>query len=318
MPKVSVIIPTYNRPEFLRIAISSVLRQSFSDFEIIVIDDASSADISSVITAFNDPRLRYARHAVNRGGSAARNTGIAQANSRYIAFLDDDDEWLSDKLCKQLVLLESSPSKIGGVYTGCFVVDKASGRIVSEKIPTQEGYLLDELLHHNCIGGTSSILLRKECFDKVGLFDETLQSFQDYDIFIRIANFYEFYCIKEPLYKYYLHNNSIWTNPAALAKGSKIVLKKYRKFKSFRSYISNFYFSRGILYCDSSNFRYGRKFLLRSIMLRPFSIRRCFYFCISLFRETNYRRSKKVKEKFQFLCSILMRTFQVLLTRSCR
>src|SRR5262245_46961170 len=112
MPKVSVIIPTHNRADFLRDAIFSVLNQTFQDFEIIVVDDASTDNTSEVIGAFNDERIRYLRHDTNKGGSAARNTGILNSQCDYIAFLDDDDQWLPEKLAKQVDTLIASPPDV--------------------------------------------------------------------------------------------------------------------------------------------------------------------------------------------------------------
>ena len=94
MCQVSVIIPTYRRPEFLRKAIESVLRQTFRDFELIVVDDFSGGNTSEVVRTFTDTRIRFVQHKTRRGGAVARNTGIGKAQGKYIAFLDDDDEWL--------------------------------------------------------------------------------------------------------------------------------------------------------------------------------------------------------------------------------
>ncbi|MGI0015089.1 MAG: glycosyltransferase family 2 protein, partial [Nitrososphaera sp.] len=133
MAKISVLIPTYNRPEFLRLAIVSVLNQTFQDFEIIVVDDASwTPGTQSVTEGFADKRIKYVRHPVNRGLSAARNSGIRAAVGRYIALLDDDDEWLEEKLARQFSVIESSPLRVGVVYTGCFYIDRLTGRTARE------------------------------------------------------------------------------------------------------------------------------------------------------------------------------------------
>src|SRR2546429_9117536 len=125
MPKVSVIIPTYNRAEFLCSAITSVLNQTFHNFEIIVVDDASQDHTREVMNSLGDKRIRYIRHEKNKGVAATRNTGLVNAKGTYIAFLDDDDEWLPEKLQKQFNLLESCQNIVGVVYTGAFVVRKS-------------------------------------------------------------------------------------------------------------------------------------------------------------------------------------------------
>ena len=98
MAKVDVIIPTCNRSEFLQAAISSVLNQTFEELTVLVIDDASEDDTQSVVKTYKDPRIKYIRHAVNRGEAFARNTGIANSSAAFVAFLDEDDEWLPKKL----------------------------------------------------------------------------------------------------------------------------------------------------------------------------------------------------------------------------
>src|SRR5262245_29216969 len=108
MPKVSVIIPTHNRAEFLRSAITSVLNQTFQDFEIIVVDDASTDNTSEVVTYFGDKRIKYMRNNINKGDAGTRNVGVVNSNCTYIAFLDDDDEWLPNKLQIQIDMLEDS------------------------------------------------------------------------------------------------------------------------------------------------------------------------------------------------------------------
>src|SRR5712692_9764325 len=130
MPKASVITPTYNRADFLRVAIASVLNQTFQDLEIIVVDDASSDRTAEVVRRFTDELIKYIRHDINKGGSAARNTGIKNSTGAYVAFLDDDDEWLPEKLGMQVDLLENSPAEVGGVYTSYMVIDRASGIIL--------------------------------------------------------------------------------------------------------------------------------------------------------------------------------------------
>src|SRR5262245_45342203 len=135
MSRVSVIIPTHNRADFLRGALSSVLNQTYQNFEIIVVNDASTDDTAKVVAAFEDERIRFIRHDTNKGGSAARNTGILASKCDYIAFLDDDDEWLPDKLRKQMEILLASPPEVAGVYTGCLDVDKTSGKVIRQRIP---------------------------------------------------------------------------------------------------------------------------------------------------------------------------------------
>src|SRR2546426_4401729 len=153
MPKVSVIIPTHNRAEFLRSAITSVLNQTFQDFEIIIIDDVSKDHTREVIANFNDARIKVIYNQVSKGAAGARNIAIMNSNCEYIAFLDDDDEWLPEKLKIQTCLLDNSPPEVGGVCTGCFIIEEVGGRVLSMVNPE-----MIDLSKGNSIA-TSSILL---------------------------------------------------------------------------------------------------------------------------------------------------------------
>jgi len=291
MPKVSVIIPTHNRAHFLRDAIFSVLNQTFQDFEIIVVDDASTDNTSEIVAAFNDERIRFLRHDINKGGSAARNTGILNSQCDYIAFLDDDDEWLPDKLRKQMEILLASPPEVGGVYTGCLDVDKASGKVIRQYIPTKRGNLSRELLIENCVGGTSTILLRKVCLQQVGLFDESLPRSQDYDLWIRISREFFFECIQEPLFKYHVHDKKISTDFRAV-KGLDLLATKYASYPLAKRFYSSDYLDFGIMYCLSGDMYEGRKALLRAIKLSPLQLRGYFNLFLTLFGAQNFAKVK--------------------------
>ena len=292
MPKVSVIIPTHNRAHFLRDAISSVLSQTFQDVEIIVVDDASTDNTSEVVAAFNDERIRFLRHDTNKGGSAARNTGILASKCDYIAFLDDDDEWLPDKLRKQMEILLASPPEVGGVYTGCLDVDKASGKVIRQRIPTKRGNLSHELVIENCVGGTSTMLLKKVCLEHVGLFDESLPRSQDYDLWIRISQEFLFECVQEPLFKYHVHDRKISTDLRAVAKGLDLLATKYASYPLSKKFYSNDYVDFGIMYCLSGDMHEGRKAFLRAVKLSPLQLRGYFNLCLSLFGARNFVKVK--------------------------
>ena len=185
MPAVSVVIPTYNSAAFLREAIESVLGQTYSDFEIIVIDDGSTDDTepSCVPLATEFPTSEQE----NRGVRAARNHGIKLARGRYVAFLDSDDLWVPQKLAEQI------PSSIRTLRSdSCIRI----GRVVSEQgvaepsflsnRPAASGYVFDELVRSGFIL-TSGTVVRRSCLDDVGDFDETLSIAQDYDLWLRIC-----------------------------------------------------------------------------------------------------------------------------------
>ena len=235
MCTVSVIIPTFNRAHTLCRAVNSVLNQTFRDLEVIIVDDDSKDNTEEILRKFNDPRVVYVKHKSNRGAGAARNTGIKNAEGKYIAFLDSDDEWLPVKLEKQLKKIEQANNRVGLVYTG-FSVLSENGRKILDWTPKIEGKVFDRLLEGNYLGTTSTVLLRRECFDEVGFFDESLKSCQDWDMWIRVAKKYEFRCIPEPLVKYYIMRDSISKALKKRFRGHLAVFRKCKKYVSQDSY----------------------------------------------------------------------------------
>lgn len=117
-PTVSIIIPTYNRSQLIARAVKSVLNQTYQNFELIIIDDGSTDNTRELVTSFNDERIRYIRHEENKGEAAARNTGLKAARCDYIAYQDSDDEWLPEKLARQIELLQDASPEVGVIYTG--------------------------------------------------------------------------------------------------------------------------------------------------------------------------------------------------------
>ena len=201
---VSVVIATHNRPGLLAGAVRSVLEQTYRNLELIVVDDASSAETAEMMGRFRDARIRYLRHAEVRGGSAARNTGIANARGCFIAFLDDDDEWLPQKLACQMERFRENP-QAGAVYTGFIWMEHQQRRIVDVQIPKKRGYLFDDLMVGNVIGTPSTVVIRRKCFDGVGFFDEALLSSEDIDMWRRLSGSCYFDYVKTPLMRYGLH-----------------------------------------------------------------------------------------------------------------
>lgn len=239
-PLVSVVIPTRNRPQLLEQAIRSVLAQTHKNLDVIVVDDASTEDMGVVISRFNDARLRYVRHLVNKGGSAARNTGIRAAHGEYIAFLDDDDEWEPWKTTEQLRLLRHFDAVLCA-YWGeeLGVARRYQGR------PTVD---LDELKYGFFRGGGTSALMVRAALMRELLFDESLPRFQDWDMCIRLAQRTKIGYVPRPLVKYNdgahlrISNKFRDLPPAALEEELRMV-RKHREFfgaKLFRFHMSCF------------------------------------------------------------------------------
>lgn len=201
-PAVSVIIPTYQRAHLLPRTLDSVLRQTFQDLEVLVVDDGSTDRTPEIVEDYDDARVRYLPQPRNAGVSAARNRGLQGARGRMIAFLDSDDEWMPEKLERQVRRLEAAGPDVGLVYCGVEDVDDRG--VVQVHRPVFRGRLQRELLLENVLhGGGSSVLLRGEAVQAVGLFDDTLPAIEDWDYWLRVARLYRIDFVEEPLVRYH-------------------------------------------------------------------------------------------------------------------
>jgi glycosyltransferase involved in cell wall biosynthesis len=199
-PAVSVVVATYNFGRYLAGALESALAQTMSDLEIIVIDDGSTDETKQVMIPYlADSRIRYHR-TDHCGQPAAKNTGIRLSRAPLVAFLDADDLWLPSKLEKQLAFFAADPS-LGVVYSRRTLIDEQGRSLQYSQPDLPRGHVLAEMFRQNFICFSSAVV-RREVFDKVGLFDESLALAIDYDLWLRIAKYYSFDYVDEPLVEY--------------------------------------------------------------------------------------------------------------------
>lgn len=200
---ISVVIPTHNRADLLPRAIKSVQAQTWTDLEIVVVSDGSEDDTKSVVEALakDDARIKFIEYFPAKGGNVARNTGIENASGEYVAFLDDDDEFMPDKLEKQLAVMESDP-EIGLVYTSVRVIYVNEG-VEYSSVPKREGDLSGAILLDNIIGSTSTVMARKELLLQAGEFDVQLRALQDFDLWIRMCQLCKVGFVAEEMIRYY-------------------------------------------------------------------------------------------------------------------
>ena len=204
--KISVIIPTYNRKKTLARAIQSVINQSLSPFEILIIDDGSNDGTEEWVKE-NFRNIKYI-YQNNRGVSSARNIGIENANGDWVAFLDSDDEWLSNKLHEQVIAIESNP-KIKFFHTNEIWIRNGVRVNQMKKHKKYGGYIFEKCLDM-CRVSPSSVLIQKEVFDNIGVFDESLRVCEDYDLWLRITSKYPVEFLDVPLiYKYGGHADQL-------------------------------------------------------------------------------------------------------------
>ena len=215
-PFVSVILPTHNRCDELGKAIQSVLDQSYPNFELIVVDDGSTDETENVVRQYEDSRVHFVRTDKNGGSAYARNLGIREAKYDLIAFHDDDDLWRKEKLEKQVKALMAASPQTGFSYCEMEYhrLDQKTILYVPRRdisMVRKNGFLYPELLRRNYVGGPT-LLVRKECFDEVGVFDERLVIFEDWDMVLRLSKQYDAAFVAEPLYDYFEHEKSLTTD----------------------------------------------------------------------------------------------------------
>lgn len=194
-PRVSVIIPTYNRGWIIEEAIDSVLNQDFSDFELIVVDDGSDDNTREILGAYANAITVL--HQPNRGVSAARNRGIAEASGRLIAFLDSDDLWLPGKLTTQVKFFEENADAMINQTHEIWL--RNGVRVNPKKRHHKFSGMIFERSLALCLVSPSAVMIRKSLFDIIGLFDERLPACEDYDLWLRISCRYPVHLIDFPL-----------------------------------------------------------------------------------------------------------------------
>ena len=187
MPQVSAIITTFNRAHYLEKAIKSVLGQDFSDYELLILDNSSSDNSQAVVEAFQDERIRYIKHPP-LNISQTRNLGIRESKGDFIAFLDDDDEWLPQKLRLEWTLFQFLPEEVGLVYGGFQRID-TDGNVFYHHAPNLQGSILKELLNlqDDFTGSASNPMLRKSTVLALNGFDEQVKTGEDWEFYLRLA-----------------------------------------------------------------------------------------------------------------------------------
>lgn len=294
MPKVSIVISTYNRAHMVGRAIKSVLNQTYQDFEVIIVDDASTDNTEEVVKSFNDERLRYIRHEVNSGGHAApQNTGIEIARGEYIAFLDDDDEWLPEKLEKQVNKFKSVLPDVGVIYCGIANIVEETGRVLQERMPTSRGDIFNTMLRGVFVA-FPTVLVRKECFQKVGALDAELPGYYDWDMLIRISKDYKFDYVPEILVNRYFHRpTQMGQNWEHQTQALERMIFKFQDYFP-KAVLSQHFAGIGSFYCYKGEFKEASKYFGEAINNNPRNI-------------YNYIRF--------FLCKLAPRLYQARLRR---
>ena len=210
MPKISIILPVYNGATTIQATIDSVLQQTFSDFELIIIDDDSTDHTLEILSQYTDSRIQVLSCS-HRGAAASRNRGLKQASGEYIAFLDADDLWTPDKLEAQLNALQTHP-KAAVAYSWTDYIDESGNWRQAGRHRRVNGDAFAQMLRSNFLENGSNPLICRYALDDVGDFDESLTGGQDWDLYLRLAARYLFVNVPAVQIFYRIRNNSISAN----------------------------------------------------------------------------------------------------------
>lgn len=224
MPLITVVIPVYNGEKTIRETIQSVFNQSLSDLELLVINDGSTDSTLEVVSQIKDERLKVYTYP-NAGLAASRNRGISLAKSEYISFIDADDLWTPDKLESQLKALQENP-KAAVVYSWTDWIDESSQSLGKGSHNTQNGEVLAQLLLNDFVANGSNCLIKMQAFREVGGFDETLTAVEDWDMWLRLAERYQFVAVPSPQVLYRVTSNSMSFNVWGMEAASLRIIEK--------------------------------------------------------------------------------------------
>lgn len=277
LPLISVIIPSYNSARFVTEAVESALSQTYRPIEVIVVDDGSTDETPAIVAPFEN-RIRYIRQE-NRGLAGARNRGIQEARGEFIAFLDADDRWMPEKLGQQWKCFSDDPT-VALVHTDALYWNEDAGEIM----PQQGGradYVGDcstRLFVANRILA-SSVVVRRDCLERVGLFCENAPGVEDLDLWLRIVRFYPFGYVDQPLVLYRKHNWNMSKNDLQMRKGELTAIENALSADpalvskvgktAVRHKLYDLCLAVGYYYFDQGEYRLAREYISRAISFRP-------------------------------------------------
>lgn len=230
-----MIIPAYNAARSITQTLNSVLQQTYQDLEVIVVDDGSTDTTADSVRAYQhrDERIRLIQQA-NAGAAASRNVGIQEAQGSYIAPLDADDIWESDTLEHWVACLDQSGPEVGVVYGWSYDINEQDQPTGEFRASSVQGRVFTTLLCHNFLGNASAALVRRSCFERVGLFDTSFQAqgvqgCEDWDLYLRIAQHYEFRVVKQFLVGYRQGSTTMSGNYERMARSHQLMVVRWRQ-----------------------------------------------------------------------------------------
>ena len=287
---VSVIIPTYSRPVYLKRAINSALNQTYKNIEVIVVDDnepESNYRIETeklILEFFENTRVKYIKHSKNKNGAAARNTGLRESKGVYIALLDDDDEFLPKKLERQVEILNKLDNSYGGVY--CNYQQLLGDKIISKYINIEEGNILESLLLcNNSICGGSTLLIRKTVLEELNGFDTSFLRHQDWELLVRFFRKYKLGISEDILVNIHMDSR------INVMLSKKAILAKEKFLDTFKVDIESFnfgyeiykrqWFTLGLLFLEANQNKYAIQSFKRANSFKNINLKDYLLICLN-------------------------------------
>ncbi|MBI4095127.1 MAG: glycosyltransferase [Candidatus Liptonbacteria bacterium] len=289
-PKISAVITTWNRSLMLKSAIASVLAQTVKDFELLVLDNGSTDDTEEVVRSFGDKRIRYVNHG-RIGISEARNRGVREAKGEFVGFLDDDDEWLPEKLEKQLALFGKSSERVGMIYGGFRRV--RDGKTYETFRPKLRGSVLEAYLCERdpLTGSASNPLIRKSVFGAVGGYDEALKTSEDWEFYLRLMRKFEVDFVPDAILKIRTHSGArLGDRLLDAANAERKVCREFADILKTRPRCRSSYLQAiGGKFCRAGELKEGRAYLKKALSVSPSNYTAYAQYILSFFGTSLYR-----------------------------
>jgi glycosyltransferase involved in cell wall biosynthesis len=254
---VSVILPTYNRAKTLGVAIQSVINQTYTNWELIIIDDCSVDNTEMIVRSFQDSRIKYIKNDENKGANYSRNRGCSLAKGEYLAFLDSDNEWFCNKLEKQVYALDNAADNVA-ICSAREIYENSGETIIIPKEDLDSDSIRKSLYYTNVID-TNVALVKRQVFEKVGGFDVDMPRYQDYELFYRIVVIekYDVIYIKEVLDKNKVQNDSISKDGRKMMLAISRLLDKYYEIIPQNERFTLIGFLDSLLFPDDDSYNQG-------------------------------------------------------------